>query len=120
MNKILSDLFSFQDNEYRDFNSKLIPNIPKENVIGVRVPVLRKYAKEIKNSSLANDFFNSLPHKYLEENILHALLLENIKTYGDTINALNEFLPFVDNWAVCDIMSIKIFKKHIDKNKETM
>lgn len=114
MNKILSDLFSFQDNEYRDFNSKLIPNIPKESVIGVRVPVLRKYAKEIKNSSLANDFLNSLPHKYLEENILHALLLENIKTYGDTINALNEFLPFVDNWAVCGIMSIKIFKKHID------
>lgn len=114
MNKILSDLFSFQDNEYRDFNSKLIPNIPKESVIGVRVPVLRKYAKEIKNSSLANDFLNSLPHKHLEENILHALLLENIKTYGDTINALNEFLPFVDNWAVCDIMSIKIFKKHID------
>ena len=79
MNKILSDLFSFQDNEYRDFNSKLIPNIPKESVIGVRVPVLRKYAKEIKNSSLANDF-----------------------------------LPFVDNWATCDIMSIKIFKKYLD------
>ena len=114
MNKILSDLFSFQDNEYRDFNSKLIPNIPKESVIGVRVPVLRKYAKEIKNSSLENDFLNSLPHRYLEENILHALLIENIKTYDEIINALNEFLPYVDNWAVCDIMSIKIFKKHID------
>ena len=114
MNKILDDLFSLQDKEYRDFNSKLIPNIKKETVIGVRVPVLRKYAKEIKNSCVANDFLNSLPHKYLEENILHALLIENIKTYDDAINALNEFLPFVDNWAVCDIMSIKIFKKHLD------
>jgi len=114
MNKILDDLFSLQDKEYRDFNSKLIPNIKKETVIGVRVPILRKFAKEIKNSCVANDFLNSLPHKYLEENILHALLIENIKTYDDTINALNEFLPFVDNWAVCDIMSIKIFKKHLD------
>ena len=114
MNKILDDLFSLQDKEYREFNSKLIPNIKKETVIGVRVPVLRKYAKEIKNSYVANDFLNSLPHKYLEENILHALLIENIKTYDDAINALNEFLPFVDNWAVCDIMSIKIFKKHLD------
>ena len=114
MNKILDDLFSLQDKEYRDFNSKLIPNIKKETVIGVRVPILRKYAKEIKNSCVANDFLNSLPHKYLEENILHALLIENIKTYDDAINALNEFLPFVDNWAVCDIMSIKIFKKYLD------
>ncbi len=89
MNKILDDLFSLQDKEYRDFNSKLIPNIKKETVIGVRVPVLRKYAKEIKNSYVANDFLNSLPHKYLEENILHALLIENIKTYDDAINALN-------------------------------
>lgn len=114
MNKILDDLFSLQDKEYRDFNSKLIPNIKKETVIGVRVPVLRKYVKEIKNSDFTNDFLNSLPHKYLEENILHALLIENIKTYDETINALNKFLPFVDNWAVCDIMSVKIFKKNID------
>lgn len=114
MNKIVTDLFSLQDKEYREFNSKLIPNIKKETVIGVRVPVLRKYAKEIKSSDLVDDFLNSLPHKYLEENILHALLIENIKTYDDAINALNEFLPFVDNWAVCDIMSVKIFKKHID------
>ena len=114
MNKILNDLLSFGDLEYRDFNSKLIPNIEKENIIGVRVPILRKYAKEIKNTALATEFLKSLPHKYLEENILHALLLENIKTYDDTIKALNEFLPFVDNWAVCDIMSIKIFKNHTD------
>ena len=114
MNKLLKDLFSFQDTEYRDFNSKLIPNIKKENIIGVRVPVLRKYEKSIRNTDIANIFLNSLPHKYLEENILHALLIENIKTYNEIINALNNFLPYVDNWAVCDIMSIKNFKKHLD------
>lgn len=112
MNKILSDLFSFQDTEYKAFNSRLIPNIPKEKIIGVRAPVLRKYEKEIRNSDLADEFLNSLPHKYLEENSLHALLLENIKSYDETVKALNEFLPYVDNWAVCDTMSIRLFKKH--------
>ncbi len=114
MNKILNDLFSFQDKKYRNFNSKLIPNIDKETIIGVRVPVLRKYEREIRNSNLSNNFLSSLPHTYLEENILHALLLENIKNYDDIVKALNEFLPYVNNWAVCDIMSIKLFKKHIN------
>ena len=114
MEKILDELFSLQDEEYREFNSKLIPTVAKENVIGIRIPVLRKYEKEIRNSEKAKEFLNSLPHKYTEEYNLHALLLENIKSYEDTIKALNDFLPFVDNWATCDIMSIKIFKKHLD------
>ena len=114
MKKILDELFSLQDEEYREFNSKLIPTVSKENVIGIRIPVLRKYEKEIRNSEKAKEFLNSLPHKYTEEYNLHALLLENIKSYEDTIKALNDFLPFVDNWATCDIMSIKIFKKYLD------
>ena len=114
MEKILDELFSLQDEEYREFNSKLIPTVAKENVIGIRIPVLRKYEKEIRNSEKAKEFLNSLPHKYTEEYNLHALLLENIKSYEDTIKALNDFLPFVDNWATCDIMSIKIFKKYLD------
>lgn len=114
MKKILDDLFLLQDEEYRVFNSKLIPTVAKENVIGIRIPVLRKYEKEIRNSEKAKNFLNSLPHNYTEEYNLHALLLENITSYNDTIKALNEFLPFVDNWATCDIMSIKIFKKHLD------
>lgn len=114
MKKILDELFSLQDKEYREFNSKLIPTVAKENVIGIRIPVLRKYEKEIRNTEKAKEFLNSLPHKYTEEYNLHALLLENIKSYEDTVKALNEFLPFVDNWATCDIMSIKIFKKHLD------
>lgn len=114
MKKILDDLFSFQDKEYRDFNSKLIPNVDKDNIIGVRIPVFRKYEKEIRNTSISQQFLSTLPHKYIEEYILHALLLENIKKYDEIIEALNKFLPFVDNWAVCDIMSIKLFKKHLD------
>lgn len=114
MKKILDDLFSFQDKEYRDFNSKLIPNVDKDNIIGVRSPVLRKYEKKIRNTSISQEFLSTLPHKYIEEYILHALLLENIKNYDEIIEALNKFLPFVDNWAVCDIMSIKLFKKHLD------
>jgi hypothetical protein len=103
-----------QDEEYREFNSKLIPTVAKENVIGIRIPVLRKYEKEIRNTEKAKEFLNSLPHKYTEEYNLHALLLENINSYNDTITALNDFLPFVDNWATCDIMSIKIFRNHLD------
>jgi len=114
MKKILDELFSLQDEEYREFNSKLIPTVAKENVIGIRIPVLRKYEKEIRNTEKAKEFLNSLPHKYTEEYNLHALLLENIKSYEDTVKALNKFLPFVDNWATCDILSIKIFKKHLD------
>lgn len=114
MEKILNDLFSFQDKEYREFNSKLIPNVSKENIIGVRIPTLRKYEKTIKNTAFAKEFLTSLPHRYIEENTLHALLLENIRDYDEAIKALNEFLPYVDNWAVCDIMSLKIFKNHLD------
>lgn len=114
MKKILDELFLLQDEEYRNFNAKLIPTVAKENIIGIRIPVLRKYEKEIRNTKKATDFLNSLPHKYTEEYNLHALLLENIKSYNETVKALNEFLPFVDNWATCDIMSIKIFKKHLD------
>lgn len=114
INKITEHLLSLQDIAYKEFNSKLIPTVNKDDVIGVRIPVLRKYAKEIKYTADADKFLNSLPHKYTEEYNLHALLLENIKDYNDIINALNNFLPFVDNWATCDIMSIKNFKKHLD------
>ena len=114
MEKIREHLLTLQDIPYRVFYSKLIPSVKKEDVIGIRIPVLRKYEKEVRNTEEAEIFLKSLPHKYTEEYNLHALLLENIKTYDGIIDALNEFLPFVDNWATCDIMSIKIFKKHLD------
>jgi len=114
INKITEHLLSLQDIAYKEFNSKLVPTVNKDDVIGIRIPVLRKYAKEMKDNADTDNFLNSLPHKYTEEYNLHALLLENIKDYNDIINALNNFLPFVDNWATCDIMSIKNFKKHLD------
>ncbi len=114
INKITKHLLSLKDTEYKDFNSKLIPTVPEDEIIGIRIPVLRKYAKELKNTEDVTKFLNSLPHKYTEEYNLHALLLENIRTYEDLIIALDEFLPFVDNWATCDIMSIKLFKKNLD------
>ena len=78
----------------------------------MRVPDLRKFAKEINKSDVKDDFLKILPHKYYEEDNLHAFLIEMIKDYDMVIKELNRFLPFVDNWATCDMMSPKIFKKH--------
>lgn len=109
---IQEKLFSFADLKYRDFHSALMPTIDKDTIIGVRVPVLRKFSKEIKNSSYKVDFLETLPHKYYEENNLHAFFIEQMSDYNDVINALNRFLPYVDNWAICDMMSPKVFRKH--------
>lgn len=116
MEVITRFLFDNQDLKYRDFNSKLIPNISKDKIIGVRIPILRKYAKKIKDSEYIDKFLNELPHKYQEENILHGIIL-SIK-YRDIdilLDKLNEFLVYVDNWAITDIISPKLFKKYPDK-----
>ncbi len=110
---ILKRLFEMQDFKYRDFHSRLMPTVPKELIIGVRTPALRKLAKEFKNSVYAAEFLATLPHKYYEENNLHAFLIEDIKDYNECIKAVNRFLPYVDNWATCDMMRPKIFKKHL-------
>ena len=113
--KILDDLFELQDNVYAEFQSKLTPTVPKEKFIGVRVPEARKLAKKYSETNEAKEFINTLPHDYYDENMLHGLLLSEIKDYDICIKEVDRFLPYVDNWAVCDIMSPKIFKKH--KNK---
>lgn len=110
---ILNRLFEMRDIEYRDFNSKLIPTVPKDLIIGVRTPELRKFANEIKRTEYAKEFLKILPHKYYEENNLHAFLIESIADYDMCVAELNRFLPFVDNWATCDMMRPKIFKKHL-------
>lgn len=110
---IRGKFFEMQDLKYRDFQSKLIPTIDKDTVIGIRTPQLRKFAKEFSKSNQVNDFFKNVPHKYYEENNLHGFLIENIKDYDTAILELNHFLPYVDNWATCDLMSPKIFKKHL-------
>lgn len=105
-------LFDNQDLKYRDFSAKLTPTIDKNLFIGVRVPKLRQIAKQYKSHENIGNYLCQLPHKYVEENTLHALLISELKDYDDVIEKLDEFLPYVDNWATCDIMSPKIFKKN--------
>lgn len=113
---IKEELLALQDISYADFQAKLTPNIPRELFIGVRVPDLRKLAKKVAEEPETSKFLKNLPHKYYDENMLHGLLISEIKDYNACLVAVDEFLPYVDNWAVCDIMSPKIFKK----NKEAL
>lgn len=105
-------LFQLQDLSYKEFHCRLMPTVDPETVIGVRTPELRKLAKELEKTPEAAEFLQLLPHRYYEENNLHGFLLSSMKDYGQTIAALNVFLPYVDNWATCDLMSPKVFKKH--------
>lgn len=111
--EIQSKLFSLQDLEYKEFHSRLMPTVEKERIIGVRTPQLRKYASEICRDKNAGEFLKVLPHYYYEENNLHAFLIEKIKDYDALIRALDDFLPYVDNWATCDMLSPKILRKHL-------
>lgn len=116
MDLITKVLFKNQDLSYRDFNSRIIPNIDKDKIIGVRTPILRRLAKEIKCCDYIDDFLNELPHKYHEENILHGIILSlKCKDIDILLDKLDKFLIYVDNWAVTDIISPKLFKKYPDK-----
>lgn len=110
---IREELFAMQDADYREFHSKLIPNIAPERIIGVRTPQLRKYAKQLAKTEEASVFLEELPHYYYEENNLHGFLLEQVKDFDACIAQWNRFLPFVDNWATCDMPSPKVFGKHL-------
>ena len=112
MKNIEKLLFELRDAEYAEFQAKLTPSIDKELFIGVRVPEVRKLAKQLKNNPMAEEFIRELPHKYYDENMLHGLLISEIKDYDKAVEETDRFLPYVDNWAVCDIMSPKVFKKH--------
>ena len=105
-------LFELCDEGYRDFQSKLIPTVEPEHIIGVRTPVLRTLAKEISRREDKRGFLDALPHKYFDENQLHAFVISLEKDYNACIALVEDFLPFVDNWATCDQMSPKVFKKH--------
>lgn len=106
-------LFGMQDLQYRDFHSKLIPNVEKEAVIGVRTPDLRRFAKQFGKRPVAQEFLQILPHRYYEENNLHGFLLEGMKDYDMCVEYLERFLPYVDNWATCDMVSPKVFRRHL-------
>lgn len=106
-------LFAMQDLRYRDFQCRLMPTVNPANVIGVRTPQLRRFASEIARTPEAETFLRSLPHRYYDENNLHAFLIERIRDYDACIAALNAFLPHVDNWATCDGMNPKVLGKHL-------
>ena len=110
-------LFELADESYRDFHARLIPTVDKAKIIGVRTPVLRKFANEFAQSQKVAEFLDILPHKYYDEDNLHGFLLEKIKDYDELIMRLDRFLPYVDNWATCDLISPKIFAKSKERLK---
>ena len=110
--EIRQSLFELQDIKYRDFQAKLIPGKDTEMMIGVRTPELRKLAKQMLKREEIGEFLRDLPHRYFDEDQLHAFIVSGIKEYGKCMEELMRFLPFVDNWATCDQMSPGVFKKH--------
>ncbi len=113
--RIRQELYALQDLKYRDFNSSLIPNIEKRTIIGVRVPEVRKLAKKLFAEIDCFRYFNILPHGYFEENLLHAFMIEKINDFDICIKAAEDFLPYIDNWAVCDSFFPPVFKKQKEK-----
>ena len=110
--EIRERLFSLQDIKYRDFQAKLIPGKTADVMIGVRTPELRKLAKELGKRDDIEEFLKDLPHKYFDEDQLHAFILSGMKDYDECMGEVCRFLPYVDNWATCDQMSPKVFQKH--------
>lgn len=109
---ILEQLYALQDTGYADFQSGLVPNIPRERFIGVRMPNMRRLAKQMAKEDAAQAFMAAVPHTYYDENILHALLICEKRDYEACVQAIDAFLPYVDNWAVCDILSPKALSKN--------
>ena len=110
--EIRKDLYSQQDKGYKELQERTINNIDPDSIIGVRTPALRAYAKELSKREDVGEFLDSLPHKFFEEDQLHAFIISGMKDYAEAMERLEEFLPFVNNWATCDQMSPKVFKKH--------
>lgn len=114
MMQVTEHLYTLRDESYQAFQQKLIPHLPKECILGVRIPLLRAYAKQIPETD-GRAFLQELPHDHLEENLLHAFLIERIGAFEPTVEALQKFLPYVDNWCVCDCMSPKVFASHTEE-----
>ena len=113
--RIRARLFEMQDVQYREFTAKLIPTVSPERIIGVRTPDLRKYAAELSRTEDAAVFMAALPHRYHEENTLHGFLIERIADYDACVAALDAFLPYVDNWATCDSIRPRCFKRNLSR-----
>ncbi len=114
MTEIQKRLFEMRDPSYQAFQSKLMPTVDPTRIIGVRTPALRKYAKSLFGTAEADSFLNSLPHPYYEEDQLHGFLIEQIKEFDVAMSAMEDFLSYIDNWAICDGVSPKVFAKNLD------
>ena len=113
ISNLQKELFSMQDLNYREFHAKLMPTVEKNQIIGIRTPQLRKFAKEFSKRKERGIFMDCLPHLYYEENNLHAFLIEMEKDYQKVVEQLDAFLPYVNNWATCDMMRPKVIKMHL-------
>ena len=114
MTYIQRQLINLQDLTYREFMKKLIPTVDESTVIGIRTPAIRGLARKLREEEKAQ-FISALPHRYFEENNLHAVILEQIRDYDELIEKLESFIPYIDNWATCDMLRPKILKNHRDK-----
>lgn len=116
---VREQLFAMQDPGYKEFHCKLMPTVPPESVIGVRTPEIRKLARQLsKTPEAAETYLRSLPHRYYEENNLHGAIVSFLRDYRQTVAALEAFLPYVDNWATCDLISPQAFRKHPEQLPE--
>lgn len=114
MSNISDRLFKLQDEKYRELQIRILPNLNPETIIGVRTPELRKIAKEMIREEY-DSYLKELPHEYFDENQLHAFIISKLKDYNECIKYVNDFLPYVDNWATCDQLSPKSFKRHTNE-----
>lgn len=112
--KVLAELSALGEESYADFCAKLTPTVPRERFLGVRMPKLREYAKAFGKTAESRDYLDLLPHRYYEENNVHAFLLESFKDAEELVMRLDAFLPYVDNWATCDSCRPKALAKHHD------
>ena len=112
LNSLRSALFSMQDDKYKSFHAPLIPTVLPEKIIGIRTPDLRKFASTFYKEAFAKEFIKQLPHEFYEENNLHAFVIEKCNDYSSCVKMLDEFLPYVDNWATCDMLKPKVLLKN--------
>ena len=110
---IKEKLFAMKEEKYGDFSASLMPDMPRERVIGVRIPKLRAFVKEISGNT--SDFISSLPHYFFEENNLHAFIISSISDFDRCVSEVDRFLPYIDNWATCDSLRPPCFSKNKDK-----
>lgn len=111
----IDKLLNLQDKSFADFQAGLLPGIERSSIIGVRLPILRDVAKELIKDGTSEELMKNLPHKFFEENLLHSIFISEMKDFDECVTETDRFLPFVDNWAVCDTMSPKSFKKNREK-----